>query len=121
MKHETAHEFVGKQSPWGKVQSATRIAEGVVVVHTAGHGGIKLDRRRNAQIPALARRPGGWYEEDCEANVPFVFLPGNCGMNADAVAQARRSLAFWFPSLHPLLSPEDIASLDGVAPFQGAT
>jgi hypothetical protein len=44
-------------------------------VSTPGHGGVKLSAERNRRIPEDARRPGGWYEEDCDCNIPFaVFL-----------------------------------------------
>lgn len=62
-------------SPWGKVQESSEfIAEGVIRIYTSGHGGLKLDRERNALIPAYMRRQGGWYEEDCEASIPMVIL-----------------------------------------------
>jgi hypothetical protein len=43
----------------------------------AGHGGIKLDRVRNALIPDVFRKEGGWYEEDCEWAIPMYFLDLN--------------------------------------------
>jgi len=55
-----------KHSPWGVIQDCEQIADGILAVSTAGHGGIKLDRKRNAQVPELFRTKGGWYEEDCE-------------------------------------------------------
>lgn len=68
----------GKQftlrTPWGKAQAVQTIADGIWRVTTAGHGGFKLDRSRNAQVPADVRQPGGWYEEDCEwAHVAIAF------------------------------------------------
>lgn len=71
----TATAPVPTTSPWGKVQDAKVLAPGVVAVSTAGHGGIKLDRAANARVPKPFRRPGGWYEEDCEALIPHHFLP----------------------------------------------
>jgi len=63
-----------KTSPWGKVQYCDQIAEGIVSVSTAGHGGLKLSAKRNNQIPEGARIHSGWYEEDCEwAIVALVF------------------------------------------------
>jgi hypothetical protein len=44
-------------------------------VSTAGHGGIKLSRERNAAVPAYMRREGGWYEEDCEWAIAAVVHP----------------------------------------------
>jgi hypothetical protein len=54
------------RSPWGPVQSGERIAQGIWMVHTAGHGGIKLSRERNRLMPDYMRSPGGWYEEDSQ-------------------------------------------------------
>jgi len=58
-----------KQSPWGKVQVQYNYADGVDCVSTAGHGGLKLDRKHNAMIPKIFRRQGGWYEEDLDCCV----------------------------------------------------
>jgi hypothetical protein len=44
------------------------------MVNTAGHGGFKLSRERNAKVPAYMRRDGGWYEEDCEVAIPLVVF-----------------------------------------------
>lgn len=79
----------GSPTPWGPVQLVSYPQEGVVVVSTAGHGGIKLDRKRNAMIPKAARAKGGWYEEDCQAAIPAcVFKLG------DPEAQ-RASIRYW--------------------------
>ena len=61
-------------SPWGAVQHGERLADGVFFVSTAGHGGIKLDRARNALVPEVFRKEGGWYEEDCDWAIPMYFL-----------------------------------------------
>lgn len=63
-----------KYSPWGAIQQTVHYAEGIQGVSTASHGGIKLDRKRNALIPAPFRNKGGWYEEDAEAAIPMYFL-----------------------------------------------
>lgn len=57
--------YTDKQSPWGRIQSCHCITEGIWTVVTAGHGGLKLDRKRNSLIPVFLRAKGGWYEEDC--------------------------------------------------------
>lgn len=56
----------GGRSPWGPIQHVTSLAPGAWSVETAGHGGVKLDAGRNRKVPAGARQPGGWYEEDCQ-------------------------------------------------------
>lgn len=62
------------RSPWGAVQHAEEIAPGIWTAGTAGHGGIKLSRQRNAAMPPYMRISGGWYEEDSLwARVALVF------------------------------------------------
>jgi hypothetical protein len=70
------------QSPWGPVQDQEQLADGIVQVHTAGHGGIWLSPERQAALPDWARCVSSgycakptWWEEDCEAAVPmYVFF-----------------------------------------------
>lgn len=83
------------RSPWGTVEHCTKVAEGIWSVSTSGHGGIKLDRERNAKVPKGARRAGGWYEEDCEWCLVALVFP-------EAFKEAERSWADataknWFP------------------------
>lgn len=82
-------------SPWGKVQDVREIAEGISFVSTAGHGGFKLDRQRNALIPKYFRRASGWYEEDCEAAIVMIFFPSH--FKASQVAVARATVKNWWP------------------------
>lgn len=65
-----------KSSPWGKVDGCETIAPGFLSVSTSSHGGIKLDRARNAKVPEQWRRPGGWYEEDSDYAIPFLVFEG---------------------------------------------
>lgn len=51
-------------TPWGPSQGAVRYGEGVVFHTTFGHGGFQLAADRNAKVPPLLRKAGGWYEED---------------------------------------------------------
>ena len=62
---------IGGDSPWGAIQSCTRLADGVICVDTASHGGIWLSSERLAQMPAEQRSTDGWYEEDCEVAFPL--------------------------------------------------
>lgn len=71
-KKPLVHE-VGR-SPWGAIQECSELAPGIWSVSTASHGGIKLDRNRQASMPADMKRPGGWYEEDCEWCLPFCIF-----------------------------------------------
>lgn len=65
----------GLSTPWGMAQSSEIYADGVVFHSTASHGGIKLDRARNAAMPAVLRVAGGWYEEDCGWAKVAIGLP----------------------------------------------
>jgi hypothetical protein len=66
-----------QSSPWGKIQETRELAPGIWTVSTAGHGGVKLSRERNAGMPDYMRNEGGWYEEDCEwAKVAVVYPIG---------------------------------------------
>ncbi len=53
-------------TPWGPSQDSNRIVVGIMFYHTAGHGGVHLSPKRNAQMPDYMRSEDGWYEEDCE-------------------------------------------------------
>lgn len=69
-------------SPWGAVQHQEILADGIIFVDTAGHGGIWLSPERAAQLPNWAHSIAStycskptWWEEDCEAVVPmYVFF-----------------------------------------------
>ena len=64
-----------KSSPWGAIQDKRELAPGIWSVSTAGHGGIKLSRERNAAVPAYMRAEGGWYEEDCQWSIAAMVHP----------------------------------------------
>jgi hypothetical protein len=61
-------------SPWGRVQSKEVITPWLYSVATSSHGGLKLNREYNAKIPAIFRKKGGWYEEDCALEIVVLFL-----------------------------------------------
>jgi hypothetical protein len=62
-------------TPWGNAQGGTSYADGIVSYHTAGHGGFKLDAKRNRQVHEAWRSKGGAYEEDCEYAVVVRTFP----------------------------------------------
>ena len=96
----------GSASPWGRVQSVKVIADGVVVVDTASHGGFKLDKVRNASMPRPLRNKGGWYEEDCEWAKVVLGLPQLFSENE--VQNAAVTLKNWFPDEYEALTGEQI-------------
>ena len=69
------------QTPWGKSQHHSKIANGIDEYDTPSHGGIRLDPQRVAQfrlsLPTFAPFAGWpWFEEDCDVcAVVVVFWP----------------------------------------------
>ena len=64
-------------TPWGPPQDIEELAEGVLRVSTASHGGLKLSRERWAEIPAAVRRTlftPTFAEEDCEEPIVRTLL-----------------------------------------------
>ena len=78
-------------SPWGPVQSQTVFADGIILVTTAGHGGLWLSPERQARMPESCRQTpyssGGWYEEDCDALLPFYRFYEDCAAQLGAVSK----------------------------------
>lgn len=71
-------------TPWGKADFIEHLGEGVTVVGTPSHGGIKLSPARNAQVDPRYREFAAkwshgwgdkWYEEDCAALAVVVTFP----------------------------------------------
>ena len=54
------------RSPWGSIQEAYELCQGIVVVHTAGHGGLWISDEYKSKLPKHCRQR--WHEEDCEAS-----------------------------------------------------
>jgi len=68
---------VGMRTPWGDAQDVRTIAEGIVEVSTAGHGGIHLAGERQRAVKAIAPKfetwaGGPWYEEDCDVSLVIL-------------------------------------------------
>lgn len=90
----------GSRTPWGTASYVDHLAPGIVSVGTAGHGGLKLSRERNMAIPAPLRRASGWYEEDCEANIPLHFHAQDTSQDGDPdrlKEMTSHSIKNWFP------------------------
>ena len=86
-------------SPWGRVQHAEKIAEGIWVAHTAGHGGIRVSPELNASIPAAFRNRDGWYEEDAEWSFVALTFPEH--FDAEALKSAHYCCAQFYPEAYP--------------------
>jgi hypothetical protein len=97
-------------SPWGRVDGGTILADGIVSVYTASHGGLYVTTERLAEMPprfqGLNHYGGGnWFEEDCEWAIvclafPEVFRPEEC-------EAARATARHYYPAL--------LAELDAIA------
>ena len=85
----------GANTPGGPAQTAEIYADGVAFFTTAGHGGFKLARARNAAMPKALRVAGGWYEEDCEWAKVAVAFPDL--FTKSERRSAEESLRHWYP------------------------
>lgn len=54
----------GTWTKWGKAQTGTQYARGIMKYTTSGHGGFKVSPGVNGAIPDHLRLEGGVYEED---------------------------------------------------------
>lgn len=102
-----ATTLLGKHSPWGKIDHATTLADGIATVSTPSHGGVKLDRKRNAKMPAAVRRKGGWYEEDCEWALVVLVFPE--AFKPESVEAAHSSAKGWFPDEYTAITGKPVA------------
>lgn len=100
-----------KYSPWGPIQDETVIAEGITSISTASHGGYKLDRKRNSQVPSYMRQPGGWYEEDCDYAIVVVVFKQF--FSEEVLEHAKKSLMNWHPDEYCRFFGVPINSLAG--------
>jgi hypothetical protein len=66
--------FENVSTPWGKSQGGQQLASGITNYHTASHGGIKVIKKLNNQIPMGLRRYDGWYEEDYDSCIVFYVF-----------------------------------------------
>jgi hypothetical protein len=90
------------RSPWGSIQHVSIVADGIWFVETAGHGGFKLSRKRQAEMPVALRRKGAWYEEDCEAALVVVGLPRY--FDHEKLESATKTVKNWFPDVYEQLT-----------------
>lgn len=93
------------ETPWGVADHVTLVCEGIWDVSTPSHGGIKLSRNRNRQMPDYMRMAGGWYEEDVEWCLPCIVFEADILLNSKEVLLVRHILERdhqstfknWFP------------------------
>ena len=89
-------------TPWGTAQTQQTLAEGIISVSTASHGGLKLDRKRNAKMPKCLRIKGGWYEEDSDWNRVYLVFFAELGYSEEdkKIQACKQTLADWQPALY---------------------
>ena len=120
-----AEKFI--HTPWGHSQHQEEIAPGIVMHHTASHGGIRLSPERQRQLAEKTNylvQPDTsflntmqWWEEDCDWAIPYYFLADEikaaCPAHKNhvewvswvdgAVEHAKESILHWHPELAHLL------------------
>lgn len=92
-------------TPWGKSDYSKSYARGVMFYGTPSHGGLRLSKTKNAQMPDALRldngRKGeGWYEEDCDCARVHVAFPNLFPTSLEA---SKKSLANWNPDAYEAL------------------
>jgi hypothetical protein len=90
-------------SPWGSVQTQKTLAEGIVSVTTASHGGILLSDKRVAEFRKKFPKAQLWagegaFEEDCDWSLvalcwPELFTP-------EHVEIAQRTAKTYHPEIY---------------------
>jgi hypothetical protein len=118
-------------TPWGKAQSITRFCPGFDIYSTSRHGGVRLSAKLNKNVPDVFKIKGGWYEEDCEAAIPFYFnwkiisdycleygMPEGYKMPAEDYflnhpkEQFKETLIKYMPAAWELYSGEEVAATE---------
>lgn len=86
-------------TPWGPSQQVRNIADGIDVVSTASHGGIRLSAARAKTLQALMPGQGtyagssSWFEEDLDANLVVLAFPEH--FSEQALFNAVRAIRDW--------------------------
>lgn len=84
-------------TPWGPSQYQEKICRGINLYSTASHGGYKVSKKLNLQIPEIFRRLDGWYEEDCDQLIVRFFLCHLFEKPGNYLIPVTRDLRRWFP------------------------
>lgn len=62
-------------SPWGLIVEQRQLAEGIMDVKTAGHGGLKLTKELADAIPSHLTLNSEYYEEDEASALVYIAYP----------------------------------------------
>jgi len=107
----------GDSSPWGRIDAASSIADGIVTASTPSHGGIWLSRSRfEAVDPRWGMpQPSGWFEEDCEwAIAAYTHLDEFKAWFAvhrpqhDVEASVHQTLRAWLPDAYEAITGREV-------------
>ena len=89
-------------TPWGPPQDVEALAEGVLRIETASHGGLKLDRERWRSLPAAVQASlmtPTFAEQDCEEVIVGTLL----GIGDERDREAALKVATFFDRYAPAL------------------
>ena len=89
-------------TPWGWTQEIQKLAEGVLRVTTAGHGGLKLSRERWEELPAAVRDTmltPLYAEEDCEESIVRILLGVGDERDKESALRVAGSFDMYAPAL----------------------
>lgn len=89
---------VGDSSPWGRIDQAKTLADGIVSVSTASHGGIRLSSELNDAMPPAFKSSDCWYEEDCDWALVALIHPE--AFSANQQASAHKTAKNWMPEAY---------------------
>ena len=94
-----ADNQIPASSPWGAVQYGSVLADGIISVSTAGHGGVRISVERLRQMPpALRNGRHRWFEEDCEAALVGLAFADELGFDENRRESLARSVANYYPA-----------------------
>lgn len=84
-----------RTTPWGPTQSASILRNGILSVHTTGHGGYKITRAQLSQVDRRWAHHGTWFEEDCAWAIVAFHFPEV--FSEQRLRYAHDSLQRWYP------------------------
>ena len=102
-------------TPWGTAQTSEKACRGINFYSTASHGGYKVSDKLNLEIPEVFRRADGWYEEDCDWSIVWVFLSAHFDkeyFKPETFLQADKTLKQWFPHEWQEYNDQPISRID---------
>lgn len=89
-------------TPWDESQTIEKLEEGVLLVTTAGHGGLMVTERYAVKHLSPAARKRGMrfgnyycYEEDCDCAIALYELPHLWSKLSATEEDLLKSLSYW--------------------------